>query len=242
MKLRLPKLAALAVLSIALVTLATACDLVSSDDDGGNSGARVPILIFCDTPADRPCQVTTPLRNYFAPNSAQIQANVLVQNATAGLKLTGRWYQLGTPDAGSAGQEVNSSDVTINGDQINDKAETQVQFFLRSGTSGSGFPEDSWLLRIYEGDTLLKTSSFIVTRAAQATAPTGTTGATGTGGTAQPQNYTVVAGDTLQTVAQRFLPQGEQAQNFINRIATLNNIQATATLQPGQVLRIPGPQ
>jgi nucleoid-associated protein YgaU len=160
------------------------------------------------------------------------------------MSLTGRWFQLGTPDAGAEGQEVNSSDVKI--EQVNEQKQTPVSFVLNSGASPTGFPEDTWILRIYEGDTLIKTSGFIVTRAAQTSAPTGSTGSTaptgGTGSTAQPQNYTVVAGDTLQTVAQRFLPPGEQVQNFINRIATLNNIQPTATLTAGQVLRIPGPQ
>ena len=57
-----------------------------------------------------------------------------------------------------------------------------------------------------------------------------------------PINYTVVAGDTLQLIAQRFLPEAETLADFLVRIGNLNDISVSAILQTGQVLLIPGPQ
>jgi LysM repeat protein len=172
-------------------------------------------------------------RTFFAPNSREIRAFVVVEGAAVGNKLRGAWYQLGTPDAGAVGQEINSSDITL--DEVQD-GRSLITFTLSPGQGT--FPEDSWLLRVYSGDKLLRTSAFIVTRFAQVNAspPAGGSPAA----TATPTSYTVTSGDTLNSIATRFKPANEDQTAFLNRMAQLNNIPANSTLQPGQVIRVPG--
>lgn len=65
----------------------------------------------------------------------------------------------------------------------------------------------------------------LVTRAAESNAPPGLTASQG-------EVYTVVAGDTLATVAEQF---GVD----LSRLAASNGLLETATLQPGQLLIVP---
>jgi hypothetical protein len=119
--------------------------------------------------------------------------------------------------------------------------------------AAQGIPEDSWLLRIYVQGTLVHTYSFVVT-SATGPVPFGQQGANGgpaPGGqqppagappqaTPTPTTYTVVAGDTLQSIATRFKPANEETNAYVTRLVQTNNLSGpTATLNVGQQLRIP---
>ena len=51
--------------------------------------------------------------------------------------------------------------------------------------------------------------------------------------------YEVQQGDTLIEIARRFLPQGADLLEFMERIAEVNGLQEPYPLTPGQKLRIP---
>jgi len=51
--------------------------------------------------------------------------------------------------------------------------------------------------------------------------------------------YEVQPGDTLTAIAQKFLPEGADLYQFIQRIAEVNGIQDPYLISPGQKLKIP---
>ena len=51
--------------------------------------------------------------------------------------------------------------------------------------------------------------------------------------------YTVVLGDTMFWIAERFLPEGEDINTFIDEIAEFNGIVDVMQIQAGQTLEIP---
>jgi LysM repeat protein len=231
---RWSRLALVALLVIGFSLLATACGLIG-DDDSGPQGATVGAIVFSSDTNAQGQQIN--FRNFFAPNDGEIVAVVSLADAKAGTKITGRWFTLGFGETPPDGLEINHSDVVLKPEQITAEGRSAVTFTQRAG--GSGFPEIPWVLRIYVDDQLARTAGFIVTRAV-----TGATAAPTPGPPAPaptPVSYTVVAGDTLQSVAQRFLPPGGNLQAFMASLASFNNLQPTATLQAGQVLRIPPP-
>jgi len=222
---------------LALSVFAGACGLIGNDD-GGSGGATVRAVVF-SSESNAQGQPVNP-RAFFAPNTPQITATVLLENVKQGMRITGAWYQLGTANAGAEGARINASDVTLSSEQTS-TGQTTVTFQQRSG--GSGFPEDTWLLRIYVNGDLVRTSGFIITRAAQASASPAAPGPAAPPAPPAPAptpvTYTVVAGDSLQSVAQRFLPPGQNLQTYLADVARCSNLAPTATLIAGQVLRIP---
>jgi hypothetical protein len=61
-----------------------------------------------------------------------------------------------------------------------------------------------------------------------------------TPGPGEPFEYTVEVGDSLLSIAEYFLPPGEELMDFANRIAELNGLDAEEpTIMPGDVLLIP---
>lgn len=76
------------------------------------------------------------------------------------------------------------------------------------------------------------------TATATAAAPTATTTPTAT---TVPSTliYTVVLGDTMFWIAERFLPDGEDINTFIDEIAEFNGIVDAMQIQAGQTLEIP---
>lgn len=215
-----------------IALLAAGCGLIG-DDNGGTGGARVGAVVFGTAPNAE--GQPTNIRNFFAPNDRIIIALVSLSDVQPGTKVTGRWYTLGFGETPPEGLLINSSDIILTADKITPDRQSVATFTQRSE---SGFPETPWVLRIYVNDKLARTAGFLVTRAVTTqAAPAPASPAPAPAPT--PVTYTVQAGDTLQSVAQRFLPPGANLQAFMTSIATLNNIQPTATLQAGQVLRIP---
>lgn len=147
------------------VTLAlslSACGLVGDDDNGDGAGNAKVAGIALSTQVD---QQGAPVnaRNFFAPADNEIRATVALQGVTAGQRVEGRWFQLGTANAGADGQEVSKSEFRLEEGSVQN-GQSIVTFFLRSP---QGFPEDSWLVRVYVDGELIRTSGFIITRAAQ---------------------------------------------------------------------------
>ena len=75
----------------------------------------------------------------------------------------------------------------------------------------------------------------------QAPQPTATPEPTATPA-AQPETYTVVGGDTLTLIAERFKPAAESTESYVARIQEANGLAPGAILFVGQVLTLPGPQ
>ena len=92
-------------------------------------------------------------------------------------------------------------------------------------------------ISVFVNDDLVKTAGFVVNRSAGAT-----TAPQQPAPTATPVAYTVAAGDTIASIAQRFVPQGQNVTEFATRLAQFNNLAANAALTPGQVIRIPPSQ
>jgi LysM repeat protein len=225
---KLLPLAALLVAAVSLLTIS--CGLVGGDD--GASGATVRNVLLT-TEQVGPDGAPLGPRNLFPPSAREIRATVIIDGAKPGMKVTGRWYQLGTSQSGTEGSQINSSDVVLDATTAQNNA-ARVTFIQRPGSSG--FPEDNWLLRIYINDELAKTSGFAVTRLAVIAAPAPVPAPVPAA--AAPTTYTVVAGDTLATVTERFRGT-EAAASYLTRLATLNGIAATSPLTPGTVLKLP---
>ena len=57
----------------------------------------------------------------------------------------------------------------------------------------------------------------------------------------RPQTYTVQSGDTLILIAERFLPEGGDLDEYVAELAAFNGIDNIAIVQIDQVLQIPPP-
>jgi hypothetical protein len=64
---------------------------------------------------------------------------------------------------------------------------------------------------------------------------------TATQSPAQPTTYTVVSGDTLTIIAEKFKPANETADQYAARLREANDLPEGSILQVGQVLNLPGP-
>jgi LysM repeat protein len=178
-------------------------------------------------------------RNLFPANVREITATVLLEGVEPGMKVEGVWYQLGTANAGSEGQEIRRGSPVVLDEGTAGNGRAAISLTL---SSGSGVPEDIWLLRIFVEDTLVKTAGFVVNRAASASAAPAPTSAPPPPASVAPRapvTYMVVPGDSMTSIAQRYLPPGENIAAFTTRLAQFNNVDANGTLSPGQVLRIP---
>ncbi len=228
--------------------LASACSVIGkdkkSDDSGGSSSVKVTQGVFAATldPNGAPINPTYA----FPAGTKQINAVLLLEGVSADTKITARWYQLNVKDAPPAGAEVNSAVSTIKKEDIQD-GKAVVRF---SQASNNGLPVDSWQLRVYAGSKLIRTMGFVIVNTTQGAAqppPAGSPPAAVTtpgspppaGATPTFTNYTVVAGDTVSSLATKFKPPAEDIAAFTTRFVQANNISATATLTPGQVLRVP---
>jgi LysM repeat protein len=215
---------------LAAATLLVSCSLIEGDEGAGN--ARVTgVLMSSQIGSDG--QLVNPT-NLFAPGTREVRASVAMEGVETGMKVTGKWYQLGTVNAGAEGFEASGSDITLDASTILEGGRARVFFTLSIGGQGLS-AETPWLLRVFVNDDLVNTSGFVVTSRLATGGPQGGNPPA----SPTPRTYTVVAGDTLTSVAQRLLPQGENVNNFVQQIATLNNIPTTAALTPGQTLRIP---
>jgi hypothetical protein len=158
---RLKALALGILVAFAAAMSLTACSLVD-DSDSGDAGDAKVIGVALSTQVNAQGQPVNP-RNFFSPTDNEIRATVALQGVKAGQTVEGRWYQLGTADAGPDGQEVSTSDFKLESDSIQENTAV-VSFFLRSP---QGFPEDSWVMRVFVDGEQLRTAGFIITRAAQ---------------------------------------------------------------------------
>lgn len=206
------------------------CSLFEDDGGSGDAGSVKALVLFSSEVGPDGAPINP--RNLFPPNVREIRATVVLEDAAVDMKVTGNWYQLGTANAGSEGQRISGSDIVLDSATVQE-GRASLSFALRPGASG--LPEDTWLLRVFVNDDLVKTAGFVVNRTAGATAPAQGAPAP----TPTPVAYTVGAGDTLATIAQRFLPQGQNVNDFTTRLAQFNNLAANASLSAGQVIRIP---
>ncbi len=217
-----------------IIVLTTAC-LSKGADDGDAGGATAESVVFGT-------ELGPATAEHIIPAGAEeIRVQLVLNGVEAGMKITVRWFRLGDADVPSEGGEVGSDDIILSPEDVLVDG-TAVNFVLASGPSG--FAEDAWLLRIYVNGGLVRTTAFVVSGSlnAAAAATAQPTAVFTPGPSPTPINYTVVAGDTLQLIAQRFLPDGELLGGYLDRIADLNDITTSELIQIGQPLLIPGPR
>jgi hypothetical protein len=130
----------------------------SSNDNADTSGVTVAGVAISNEIDSNGLPVNPRLA--LPAGTRAVRATVRLTGATAGMKITGTWFQLGTARAGAEGSEVSSSDVTLTEDQVNSEGASRVSFSL--GTSGPSLPADAWLLRVYVNGELIKTSGFVI--------------------------------------------------------------------------------
>jgi LysM repeat protein len=231
------------ILALAFI-LTGACSLAGGDDDqAGVTGVTAAVRFSTEVGPDG---VPVNPRNLFPANVREITATVLLEGVEPGMAVEGVWYQLGTANAGREGQEIRRGSPVILDEATAANGRAAITLTL---SSGSGVPEDTWLLRIFVDDSLVKTAGFVVNRGASAVAAPSPTSASAPPPASSspaagptPVTYTVVSGDSMTSIAQRYLPPGENIASFTARLAQFNNLSANGTLSPGQILRIPPAQ
>jgi hypothetical protein len=220
-----------------LCALLLGCSVIDGSDGKGDAVVRGAVLAVQVNDRGEPVSPT----RVFAPNVPQIISVVSLENVESGADVSGRWFQLNVQDVPPDGLEILKSDVKLAEDNVKE-GRSIVRFTLPG--KAQGLPEDAYLLRVYVNGDVVRTMGFVVAGAGGASAPAPAPSPappTTPGVTATPAftSYTVVSGDTLQSIATRFKPANEDLTAFQGRIAQANNISTSATLQPGQVLRIP---
>lgn len=236
---RLIRIALLSGLALAASLLVLSCGVFGGDDDGGSAGSVKVLTVQMSNLIGADGELINP-GNTFAPGTRQINASVRLEGVSAGQRVVGKWYQLGVANAPSDGAEASTSETVLAADTISPEGRTRVSFRLTVG--GQGFSQESiWLLRVFVNDQLASTNGFAITPLAAVAAPavTNPPAAQNPPVVPTPRTYVVVQGDTLTTVAQRFLAPNGNIQTAVTQIAQANNIAPTAPLIPGQVLRIP---
>ena len=181
------------ILLVMASVFAVACDKKKSDTAAVLLSVKVTQAVF----ASQLDQNGAPINPSFAfpAGTKQINAVLLLEGVTPDTKITAHWYQLNVKDAPPLGSEVNNAVSTLKKEDIQD-GKAVVRF---SQASSNGLPVDSWQLRVFAGDKLIRTMAFVIVNTNQgaappppapnppaATAPSGTPGAF--------TNYTVVSG------------------------------------------------
>lgn len=234
---RLIRLALFSGVALAASLLVLSCGVFGDDEEGGTASSVKVLSVQMSNLVGADGELINP-SNTFAPGTRQIRASVRLEGVRSGQRIVGKWYQLGVANSPADGAEASSSETVLAADTISPEGRTRVSFSLTVG--GQGFSQESvWLLRVYVNDELASTNGFAITPLAAAAAPPAQPPTTNPPASPTPRTYTVAAGDTLTTVAQRFLPPNGNIQTLVTQIAQLNNIQPTAPLVAGQVLRIP---
>jgi LysM repeat protein len=236
------KIANFGLLALAAVVLLSACSIVS-DGDADTSDVRVTQAVMTAA-INEQGQATAPGR-IFPANTQRIFAVLNLEGVKPGVEITGKWFQTSVENVPAEGSEVHSSAIKLDEKTATPEGRSRVALFLPATTQG--IPEDSWVLRVYAGDKLIRTMAFVVAGTAQGSSPPATNPGTNPApaGTnpapapvPTPRTYTVVAGDTLNALALRFKPPAEDVNAYTQRLRQANN-RASDNLSPGQVLRIP---
>ena len=211
-------------------------------------------------------QATGIVSRVFPLDTQRVYAILVLQGAKVGDVVNGRWYQLSVQNAPPDGSFVTEASVTLTDQNLTNDGLARVALDLGMN-NGDSLPPGDWLVRIDVNDKFIHSMGFVVSQFAvypdagaqaqptpAAGQPTTTPDAqptTTTPGqpeptptevaTAQPETYTVVSGDTLTIIANKFKSPNETTDQYIARIAQANNMEPGAILFVGQVLTLPGP-
>lgn len=240
-------------LLLAAGLLLSACGLLGDDDDGNGNGGATPTAttspvtvlqaVMSNEVSDER-QATGIVGRVFPAGVDSIYAVLTLEDVEPGMEITGRWFQLSVPDAPPDGMEVSEAGLTLEEGQI-EEGRTRVALNV---TSNAGLPEGDWVARIYADGVFIRTMAFVITSQVSVAPGGGGQGPQGqTGSTGAPppetievaQEYTVVEGDSYQSIAERFKGENESVEAFVTRLAQLNQLQPGQSLTVGQVLRIP---
>ena len=209
----------------------------------------------------------TPARA-FPTGTTRVYAEIVLEGVRPGDEVVGRWFQLSVRDVSPAGHLVTEAGVTLAETDFSPDGLSQVTLDL--GAGAGMLPEGDWVVRIYVNGEFVRTMGFVITplltegapqqppqppaqpqqapaptqappaaTATQTSAPPAPTATPTQQGT--PETYTVVAGDTLTIIAERFKPATEPTESYVARLQEANNLAPGAILTVGQVLTLPAP-
>ncbi len=179
------------------------------------------------TAVDDTQQASGTIDRAFPATMSHLFAVLALSGVEPGDRIEGRWYQLSVADAPPEGTLVSETTVDITQDDVT--AERKARITLSVSTNSGTLPEGDWVLRINVNDVFVRTAGFVITHALD-------------GAGARPETYVVQNGDSFRSIAEAFRGPTETVEQFVQRLVTLNNIQAGAALQVGQVLQVPPAQ
>jgi hypothetical protein len=138
------------------------CGLFGGDD--GDSVYTGPITV--EISDNIPQTGTFTRKSVYPPEVREVVALVRVDNARAGMKITSRWYQLGTlqnlANLGPHGFLVTETEYVLKAGDIGGErktGETRVRLI-----PNAPLPEDAYVLRVYIDGKLARTVGFIIRR------------------------------------------------------------------------------
>jgi LysM repeat protein len=211
----------------------------------------------------------TPARA-FPAGTTRVYAEIVLEGVRPGDEVVGRWFQLSVRDVSPAGNLVTEAGVTLAETDFSPDGLSQVTLDLGTGT-GMLPEGDWVVRIYVNGEFVRTMGFVITplltegaaqqppqasarpqqppapTPGQQAPAPTATQTSAPPAPTATPtqqgtpETYTVVAGDTLTIIAERFKPATESTESYVARLQEVNNLAPGAILTVGQVLTLPAP-
>lgn len=108
--------------------------------------------------------------NVFGPDTKRVYAVLVVQGASAGDVVSGRWYKLDASEAPAEGALIDDAGVELEAGTVSPDGIARVALNLTA--AGEALSEGQWLVRVYLNEALIRTMAFIILPGAEA-APTG---------------------------------------------------------------------
>jgi hypothetical protein len=250
--------------------LSAACGVLGGDEEdssGGSTGSATPgntggvrivqAVMGTDITPER--QITRYATRAFPEGTSRVYAVLVMEGVEPGSEVTVRWFQLSADEVEPDGHFVNEAGVTLTDENVN--ASGQARVALDFGSTEGALPNGDWLVRVYVDGVFVRTMGFVIssfvtldgepagTPPSAAGEPTATpaqqppqpTPTVEIAPTQQPETYTVVSGDTLTVIAERFKPATETTESYVARLQEANALAPGAILFVGQVLTLPTP-
>jgi hypothetical protein len=127
---------------------------------GGASTAEVVEAVF-STQVAQDKRATGLISNVFPFGVSDMYAVLVMKGVEPGTNINATWYQLNVPGAPPDGREVSSSGTTLTADQV---VQGTTRVVLQLDPGGKFLPSGAWLVRVFDGEVLIKTMSFYVLR------------------------------------------------------------------------------
>lgn len=173
--------------------------------------------------------------NVFAPDTKRVYAVLVLEGASAGDVVTGRWYKLDSPSAPPEGALIDQAGIELESGMVSPDGIARVALNLTA--AGDALASGQWLVRVYLDEAAIRTMAFIVLPGAAEPESEASPAGTGSAGPATQVPPPAVGGTG---------PAGEApaATATIDSAATLPAPAATTvaptsyTVQPGDTLTL----